>query len=69
MNTDSLIKQIRNRQVQTTTDRNRMGCSENWYNPAYAITETFSREEVDSMTDKELMLLVTLAERISDGLY
>lgn len=26
----------------TTTARNSMGCSENWYNSYYAIKETFS---------------------------
>ena len=67
--TDMLIEQIRNRQVPTTKRRNSMGCSENWYNPVYAITETFSREEVDGMTYRELTLLITLADRISDGLY
>lgn len=48
---------------------NIMGCSENWYNPYYAIWATFSREEVENMSEDEILNLVKLAESIGDGLY
>lgn len=49
--------------------RNSMGCSENWYNPFYAMMETFTREEIEAMSEQEVSNLLKLAERISDGLY
>ena len=49
--------------------RNIMGCSENWYDPYYAIKETFSKEEIESMPDKEIGNLIKLAENIAEGLY
>ena len=48
---------------------NRMGCSENWYNPYYAIKETFSIDEIQSMSDKEIENLVKLADEIGMALY
>lgn len=53
----------------TTDARNKMGCSENWYNPYYAIKQTFSLEEIQSMTDREIENLVRLADEIGMGLY
>ena len=53
----------------TVSQRNSMWCSENWYNPYYAIYATFSREEVMAMSDSEVEHLVRLAEAIGDGLY
>ena len=52
-----------------TDARNRMGCSENWYNPYYAIKETFSIDEIQSMSDKEIDNLVKLADEIGMALY
>ena len=52
-----------------TDARNRMGCSENWYNAYYAIKETFSIDEIIRMTDKEVENLVTLANEIGMALY
>ena len=49
--------------------RNRMGCDESWYNPYYAIKETFSVEEIESMNEKEVDNLVRLANNIADALY
>lgn len=48
---------------------NSMGCSENWYNPYYAIMMTFSKEEIIEMPDNVVEKLVKLASNISDGLY
>lgn len=52
-----------------TDARNKMGCSENWYNAYYAIKETFSIEEIQSMSDKEVENLVRLADEIGLALY
>jgi hypothetical protein len=54
----------------TETDaRNRMGCSENWYEPYYCIAHTFSEEEINQMTEHEIDMLVKLAETIGEALY
>ena len=52
-----------------TTQINSMGCSENWYNPYYAITRTFSKEEIEKMSDVEIENLVKLASVIGEALY
>ena len=52
-----------------TDARNSMGCSENWYNPYYAIKETFAEEEIVNMTDEEINNLIKLAENIMEALY
>ena len=52
-----------------TDARNRMGCSENWYNAYYAIKETFSIDEIEHMTNKEIENLVKLADEIGLALY
>ena len=49
--------------------RNSMGCSESWYDPVYSITQTFTKEEIEAMTGKEVANLWKLAENIADGLY
>lgn len=49
--------------------RNRMGCDENWYNPYYAIKNTFPREEIAKMTDQEIRNLIKLADAIAGALY
>lgn len=40
-----------------------------WYNAQYAITQTFSVEEIQSMTDKEVDNLIRLANEIQLSLY
>lgn len=67
MTKKEIIAQIN--EVGSTIARNSMGCSENWYNPYWAIRETFSKEEVMEMSEKELNNLVRLAYSIADGLY
>lgn len=64
---ENLMEYIDN--PKTTDARNRMGCSENWYNPYYAIKETFSIDEIRSMSDKEIENLVRLADKIGEALY
>ena len=52
-----------------TTARNSMGCSENWYNSYFAMKTTFTKEEIESMTDTEIDNLIKLADNIAEGLY
>ena len=52
-----------------TDARNSMGCSENWYNPYYAMKETFTKEEIENMSDSEINNLINLAENIMEALY
>lgn len=49
--------------------RNRMGCDENWYNSYYAISHTFSREEIEEMSEKEVSNLIKLGDTIAEYLY
>ena len=44
MSKADLLKYLDNPSLSTA--RNSMGCSENWYNPFYAMMETFTREEI-----------------------
>ena len=67
MTKEEIINGIKN--VGTTTARNSMGCSENWYNSYYAIKMTFSMEEIEDMSEKELNNLIKLANNIAEGLY
>ena len=41
----------------------------NWYNPYYAMKETFTKEEIENMPDKEIDNLIKLAENIMEALY
>ena len=64
---EKLMEYINN---PTVTDaRNSMGCFENWYIAYYAIKETFSIDEIKSMSDKEIENLVRLADKIGMALY
>ncbi len=49
--------------------QNRMGCSESWYDPYYAISQTFDADTVNKMEDEELENLIKLAEAIQGALY
>lgn len=64
---DKLMNYINN--PTTTSARNIMGCNENWYNPYFAIKETFSVDEIEKMSDDEINNLVELAYAISEALY
>ena len=65
----AIIKKVQEERCGSTWTRNSMGCSENWYNPYYAIGQTFTDEELMSMSEKELNNLYLLADKIGDGLY
>ena len=64
---ENLMEYLKN--PKTTNARNSMGCSENWYNPYYAIQHAFSIDEIQAMDDKEIDHLVRLADEIGMGLY
>jgi len=67
MSKAEILKKVRNR-VETTAV-NRMGCSEDWYDPFYAMKEVFGIEELEDMSEKELNDLVRLGGGISAALY
>lgn len=67
MTKEEIIKEIKN--VKAIQEYNIMGCSENWYNPYYAIRETFTMEELEAMSENELNNLVKLGETLSEALY
>lgn len=64
---EEIIKRIYS--VESSNKKNRLGCSENWYNPLYSLKETFRKEELEFMNEKELENLLRLAYNISEGLY
>ena len=55
--------------ANTTTARNRMGCSENWYDPYFCLGQTFTKEELESFSEEELERMLKLASTIGEGLY
>lgn len=67
MTKEELLKKIED--YEETKNLNRMGCSENWYNPVYAIKRTFTLDEIKKMSEKEINNLIKLANNISDGLW
>lgn len=67
MTKEKLLEEIKN--YQENKSYNRMGCSENWYNPVYAIKQTFTLDEIKKMSEKEINNLIKLANNISDGLW
>lgn len=64
-----ILQKIKEARTNKQEARNRMGCLENWYNPFWSISQTFTDDELEIMTDNELKNLYKLAENISDGLY
>ena len=69
MTKEEIIKNIKNNSIVGTSARNRMGCSENWYNAYFSIKMTFSMEEIENMSENELNNLVKLGNTIAEGLY
>lgn len=55
--------------IPSNNNRNRMGCSESWYDFEYAMEQTFSKEEIEKMSDTEFVHLNRLAINIQEGLY
>lgn len=67
MTNKDIISGIEN--LNITTAKNSMGCSENWYNFFYAMKQTFTIDEIKNMSDRECELLNKLADNIMEGLY
>lgn len=67
---EKLIEYINNYyESSETTARNRMGCSEKWYNSYYAMKNTFSIDEINAMNESEILNLLKLAENIQEALF
>lgn len=56
-------------EIKPSGTRNIMGCNEDWYNSYYSIRQTFSKEEIEQMSEQEIENLFRLADNISDHLY
>ena len=69
MTKEEIINNIKNTSLVGTSARNSMGCSENWYNAYFSIKMTFSMDEIENMSEKELNNLVKLGNTIAEGLY
>ena len=63
-----LLAYLRNPPTKNNS-KNIMGCCESWYDPYYAIKESFSIEEIERMSEREIKNLIKLAWNISEGLY
>jgi len=63
-----LLKYMKN-PPEPTTARNRMGCSENWYDSFYAIGQTFTVDQIEHMSEVTVFNLVKLDENIQGALY
>ena len=57
------------RKGRPTNEKNSMGCNESWYSPTYAISQTFTGEEVQAMSDREIELLEKLGESMAEAFY
>ena len=64
-----LINLYFDNKVAVENIRNSMGCDESWYDKHYAISRTFTKEQVNAMSDNELANLLKLAETIQEALY
>lgn len=67
MNKQELLEYMNN--PKPISGVNIMGCSESWYDPYYAIYQTFTSDEVSAMSEREVTNLLKLAQNISEGLY
>ena len=63
------IDRYYNNKYQSSRQRNRMGCSEDWYDCYYAITQTLHPHVVDNMTDEALDALVECVCKVQEALY
>ena len=64
-----LLLEFEYKDKPTNQGRNRMGCLESWYDPTFSITQTFTKGEIEKMTEKEVNDLWKLAGAIAEGLY
>lgn len=64
---ENILDNIKN--ANKAEGQNIMGCGECWYDPYYAIQQTFSEDALQAMSYVELVHLITLAEKIQEALY
>lgn len=64
-----IIRMYHEDRIKIENIKNSMGCNESWYDKHYAVSRTFTKEEVDAMTDSELANLLKLASKIQEALY
>lgn len=69
MSKEEILEKIKLAKLQTTTAKNRMGCSENWYDCYYAVGATFGEGELGEMSEEMLNNLIKLAQEIADALF
>ena len=67
MNKNKIINEIIN--CKPTHGHNIMGTSESWYNPYYAIQQTFTEDEIKKMSENELNNLIKLADKLAEAFY
>lgn len=67
MSKEDLIKKIKDYKI--SGESNSMGCMEDWYNYVFAFKQTFSIEEIENMSQKQIEDLIRLATNIQEGLY
>lgn len=65
----TILEKVNVTRSYKTKARNLMGCSENWYDPYYAIGHTFFKEQLEEMSEQELNNLVTLAASLAEAFY
>ena len=68
MNT-TILEKIKNAEFDTRAGFNSMGVSENWYNPYLLIKETFTEVELSAMTERELEILLKMADSATYVFY
>lgn len=66
---DSELSKIKQARHFHSNMRNRMGCSEDWYNPYFAVAHTFDDDALDKMSESEIEHLIKLADTIGNALY
>ena len=66
---DDILESVRETRGEASNRRNLMGASEDFYDPDYAIGQTFTDEELEGMTEKELNNLEKLAMVLSGAFY
>jgi hypothetical protein len=49
--------------------KNRMGCSESWYDPFYVMNRVFGEGELGAMTERELNNIYAALYEMSAALY
>ena len=67
MNVNEIINNIV--KIKETSARNSMGCLEDWYDFYYAMSKTFTKEQIENMSERECTLLYKLATNIQEALY